>query len=181
MDIESIFSPGGELESALPFYSFRRGQYEMAELVESALETCSHAIIEAGTGTGKSFAYLVPMLLSLANNRSRRFIAATSTTTLQKQLYDKDIPILLGALSLDLPIAILYGRGNYLCIRRFNEARNEKSSAGGRTGRGICNVGLRRDPAALSAHDPEEGPCRRCRTLYRGGARNRAQPVPQRD
>ena len=78
MDIESIFSPGGELESALPFYSFRRGQYEMAELVESALETCSHAIIEAGTGTGKSFAYLVPMLLSLANNRSRRFIAATS-------------------------------------------------------------------------------------------------------
>ncbi len=130
MDIESIFSPGGELESALPFYSFRRGQYEMAELVESALETCSHAIIEAGTGTGKSFAYLVPMLLSLANNRSRRFIAATSTTTLQKQLYDKDIPILLGALSLDLPIAILYGRGNYLCIRRFNEARNEKSSAG---------------------------------------------------
>ena len=65
MDIESIFSPGGELESALPFYSFRRGQYEMAELVESALETCSHAIIEAGTGTGKSFAYLVPMLLSL--------------------------------------------------------------------------------------------------------------------
>ena len=130
MDIESIFSPGGELERSLPSYSFRDGQLEMAKLVADVLENHSHAIIEAGTGTGKSFAYLVPILLSIAENRSRRFIAATSTTTLQKQLYDKDIPLLLNALSLDIPVAILYGRGNYLCLRRFNESRNEKSAAG---------------------------------------------------
>ena len=132
MDIESIFSPGGELERTLPGYSYREGQLEMAELVDSALSDHSHAIIEAGTGTGKSFAYLVPMLLSLMRDRSRRFIAATSTTTLQKQLYDKDLPLLLKALSADIPVAILYGRGNYLCIRRFNEGRNEKSISGTR-------------------------------------------------
>ena len=130
MDISHIFSPGGELDSALPSFSYREGQLEMAELVSEALKEKEHAIIEAGTGTGKSFAYLVPLLLSLSQNRSLRFIVATSTITLQKQLYDKDIPLLEKALDLDVPVSIIYGRGNYLCLRRFNDSRNEKSLSG---------------------------------------------------
>ncbi|MBO8436974.1 MAG: DEAD/DEAH box helicase family protein [Spirochaetes bacterium] len=127
ISVEDAFSPGGALDKAIPDYSFREGQYEMAMLVERALLENRHAIIEAGTGTGKSYAYLVPVFLSSASNESRRFIITTSTITLQKQLYDKDIPAVKAALGLDTETAILYGRGNYLCIRRFNEARNEKS------------------------------------------------------
>ena len=130
MDIDSIFSPGGALEAALPSYSFREGQLEMAELVSGALSDHAHAIIEAGTGTGKSFAYLVPVILSIASDRSRRFVIATSTITLQKQLYDKDIPLVMDALGLDVETAVLFGRGNYLCLRRFMDARNEKSARG---------------------------------------------------
>ena len=130
MDIESIFSPRGELEKALKGYSFRSGQLEMAELVDSALSDHAHAIIEAGTGTGKSFAYLVPVFLSVARNRSRRFVIATSTITLQKQLFDKDIPLIQRALGMNEETAIVYGRANYLCLRRFNDSRNEKVSAG---------------------------------------------------
>ena len=130
MDIESIFSPRGELEKALKGYSFRSGQLEMAELVDSALSDHAHAIIEAGTGTGKSFAYLVPVFLSVARNRSRRFVIATSTITLQKQLFDKDIPLIQRALGMNEETAIVYGRANYLCLHRFNDSRNEKVSAG---------------------------------------------------
>ncbi len=130
MDAESIFSPGGELEKVLKTYSFREGQLEMAELIEKAIEDHAHAIVEAGTGTGKSFAYLVPAMLSVMENRSRRFVIATSTITLQKQLYDKDIPLVMKALGMSEETAIVYGRSNYLCLRRFNEARNEKSTAG---------------------------------------------------
>ncbi len=128
IDIDSVFSPGGGLDAVLPSYSFRDGQLEMAELVSSALEDHAHAIIEAGTGTGKSFAYLVPAIISLEGDRSRRFVCATSTTTLQKQLYDKDIPLVQKALGTEIEAAILYGRQNYLCLRRFSEARNEKSA-----------------------------------------------------
>ena len=130
MDAESIFSPGGRLEKVLKTYSFREGQLEMAQLVERALEDHAHAIIEAGTGTGKSFAYLVPSLISASQNKSRRFVFTTSTITLQKQLFDKDIPLVMKALGMDEEAAIVYGRGNYLCLRRFNEARNEKSLSG---------------------------------------------------
>ena len=127
ISVEDIFSPGGALDKALPDYSFREGQLEMAMLVDDALRENKHVIIEAGTGTGKSYAYLVPVLLSSFMNESRRFIIATSTITLQKQLYDKDIPAIKEALGLEVETAILYGRNNYLCMRRFSEARNEKS------------------------------------------------------
>ena len=80
--------------------------------------------------TGKSFAYLVPVILSIASDRSRRFVIATSTITLQKQLYDKDIPLVMDALGLEVETAVLFGRGNYLCLRRFMDARNEKSARG---------------------------------------------------
>ena len=69
-----------------------------------------HAVIEAGTGTGKSFAYLAPIMASLAEDKSRRFVVATSTIPLEKQLYEKDIPFLKEALSSDIEVAVLYGR-----------------------------------------------------------------------
>lgn len=127
IDVESVFSPDGELGQLLPSYSFRSGQVEMASLIAKALDERRHAEVEAGTGTGKSFAYLVPVFLSFEENSSRRFVIATSTITLQKQLYDKDIPLIKEALSSDAVVSVLYGRNNYLCLRRFSEARNEKS------------------------------------------------------
>ncbi len=126
-DISGIFSPEGELGKALPSFSFREGQLGMAELVSSVLSSHRHSAIEAGTGTGKSFAYLVPLCLAASSDRSRRFVVATSTITLQKQLFDKDIPLVISALGLDIEAAILFGRSNYLCLRRFMEERNEKS------------------------------------------------------
>ena len=128
MDIESVFSPGGELEAALPGYSFREGQLEMALLVQKAMEEGKHLVVEAGTGIGKSFAYLAPAFLRISADESSACIVATSTITLQKQLYDKDIPMLKDALGLDVDTAILFGRSNYLCIRRAEEARLEKES-----------------------------------------------------
>lgn len=128
MDIDSIFSPGGELDSALPGFSFREGQLEMARLVEKAMREDKHLVVEAGTGIGKSFAYLAPAFLQIASDESSACIVATSTITLQKQLYDKDIPLLKGALGLDVPTAILFGRSNYLCLRRYEDQRLEKES-----------------------------------------------------
>ncbi len=129
-EMEDIFSPGGALEKAIPSFSFREGQLGMAELIADSLSSHHHSAIEAGTGTGKSFAYLVPAILSLMKDRSRRFVIATSTITLQKQLYDKDIPMVQMALGSDIETAILFGRSNYLCLRRFMEARASKSLLG---------------------------------------------------
>ena len=125
-DIESVFEPGGLLDSELPSYVYRSGQVEMASLIDKAIKEKRHAEVEAGTGTGKSFAYLVPVVSMLNSDKSKRAIIATSTIALQKQLFDKDIPIIEKALSSDIEVTILFGRSNYLCIRRFSEARNEK-------------------------------------------------------
>ena len=130
MDIDSIFSPGGELDSILPSYSFRSGQLEMAQLVEKAISEGRHLVIEAGTGIGKSFAYLIPIFLQAMLDESSAYIISTSTITLEKQLYDKDIPLIRKALGSDIETAILFGRSNYLCIRRWEEARLEKKALG---------------------------------------------------
>ena len=92
MDIQSIFSPGGELDRALPSYSFRDGQLEMAELVDKAIREGKHLVVEAGTGIGKSFGYLAPIFLAAIRDASSAYIISTSTITLEKQLYEKDIP-----------------------------------------------------------------------------------------
>ena len=128
LDMSEVFAHGGLLDNALPSYSYREGQYGMAELVTKAFSEGSHAVIEAGTGTGKSFAYLAPIMASLAEDKSRRFVVATSTIPLEKQLYEKDIPFLKEALSSDIDIAVLYGRANYLCIRKYREAVAEGGS-----------------------------------------------------
>lgn len=127
MNLDDIFSPGGVLSKALDSYSFRDDQLEMAQLVEEGFKDSKHIVVEAGTGIGKSFAYLVPALSLVQENPEKKVIIATSTLTLERQLYDKDIPIMMDALGIDLPVSILFGRGNYLCMRKYHENYMERS------------------------------------------------------
>ena len=119
MTLDDIFSPNGELDNVLDGFVFRDSQLEMAKLIEKGFNEKKHIVVEAGTGTGKSFAYLVPAFLTVDRDKSKKVVIATSTTTLQKQLYDKDIPLVKKALGIDVNTAILFGRNNYLCLRRY--------------------------------------------------------------
>lgn len=109
-----FFAPGGVLSKSHPAYEFRRGQLQMAQAVEEALAEKRHLIAEAGTGTGKTLAYLLPVIRS-----GKRVIISTGTKNLQEQLYFKDIPFLERALSPEgdrkLSVCYMKGRNNYLC------------------------------------------------------------------
>ena len=122
--LHSFFSPGGFLaQSSLP-YEFRRGQLEFAQAVERALSDKQHLIAEAGTGTGKTLAYLLPALRS-----GKRVIVSTGTKNLQEQLFFKDIPFLESILG---PLGATYmkGRGNYLCRRKLHALHSEPILSG---------------------------------------------------
>ncbi len=108
--IKDFFGPGGILEQRLEDYEFRPSQIRMAEAVHRALEEQNHVIIEAGTGTGKTLAYLLPSLL-----HGRRILVSTGTKTLQDQIFYKDIPLLESVLGRPIRAAYLKGRNNYLC------------------------------------------------------------------
>jgi ATP-dependent DNA helicase DinG len=112
-DYKEVFNLGGPLARALPGYAYRPEQAAMAKAVGIALARVEPLIVEAGTGTGKTFAYLVPALLS-----GRSVIISTGTRTLQDQLFRRDIPLLAKALGLPVKIALLKGRANYLCRHR---------------------------------------------------------------
>jgi ATP-dependent DNA helicase DinG len=114
LDLEDIFGQGGPLESALPDFRVRRGQLHMAQRVAAALAGRETLVVEAGTGTGKTFAYLVPALLSGA-----RVLISTGTRTLQDQLYSRDLPLVGAALGRPARVALLKGRANYLCRARL--------------------------------------------------------------
>ena len=119
-----FFAPGGVLaRSALP-YEFRRGQLEMAQAVERALEENRHLIVEAGTGTGKTLAYLLPALRS-----GRRVIISTGTKNLQEQLFFKDIPFLESLLG-PLRVCYMKGRANYVCRHKLYALRNQPILSG---------------------------------------------------
>jgi ATP-dependent DNA helicase DinG len=113
-DLRSIFAAQGVLASSLPNYRARGAQLEMAEAVASAIQDNGILIAEAGTGTGKTFAYLVPALLSGA-----KVIISTGTKTLQDQLFHRDIPALRNALQIPVSAALLKGRSNYVCHYRL--------------------------------------------------------------
>ncbi len=110
-----FFAPDGPLAQALPNYEWRPEQAEMARAVADALENKRHLLVEAGTGTGKSLAYLVPSLLW-----GQRVVVATRTKNLQEQLFSKDLPVLEKA-GLKFKAALIKGRDNYLCILRHRE------------------------------------------------------------
>jgi len=109
-DMRDFFGPGGVLEQRLPDFEYRPSQIRMAEAVGRALEEQHHVIIEAGTGTGKTLAYLLPALLY-----GRRVLVSTGTKTLQDQIFYKDIPLLEAVINRPISAAYLKGRNNYLC------------------------------------------------------------------
>jgi ATP-dependent DNA helicase DinG len=120
LDLADIFSPGGALAARLPGFSYREAQERMAQLVVQALDSGRHVAIEAGTGIGKTFAYLLPVLLS-----GRHAIISTGTRTLQDQLFARDLPLLGAVVGRPARVALLKGRNNYLCWHRLENARHD--------------------------------------------------------
>jgi ATP-dependent DNA helicase DinG len=114
-----FFGRGGTLSKWHPNYEFRPGQVEMAEAVESAIADRRHLIVEAGTGTGKTLAYLIPSLMS-----GKRVIVSTGTKTLQEQLFFKDVPFLQQHFSRPLKVCYMKGRSNYACRQKIYDAEN---------------------------------------------------------
>ena len=121
--VEAIFSPSGLLSQAKNF-EYRPQQQEMAVAVARALENREHLAVEAGTGVGKSLAYLIPALL-FAVDRRKKAVVSTHTINLQEQLTQKDLPMLAQILPLKFSFAMLKGRANYLCSRRLHKAMQQ--------------------------------------------------------
>ncbi len=124
-DLSDIFAADGPLSNAIDGYTPRPAQQEMALAVSAALASCGRLLVEAGTGTGKTFAYLVPALLS-----GIRVAISTGTRNLQDQLYNKDMPELSRALGRPVKVAILKGRANYLCHHRLSLAEDMRGKPG---------------------------------------------------
>src|SRR4051794_9611944 len=116
--LHQFFAPAGLLSRTHPAYEFRRGQLQMAQAVERAIEERRHLIVEAGTGTGKTLAYLMPVIRS-----GKRVIISTGTKNLQEQLFHKDVPFLEQALfpegNRKLSVCNMKGRNNYLCRKKL--------------------------------------------------------------
>jgi len=138
-----FFAPGGVLSHTHPAYEFRRGQLQMAQAVEQALEEKRHLIVEAGTGTGKTLAYLLPVIRS-----GKRVIISTGTKNLQEQLFYKDVPFLEQALygreqqaprsarndkasgGVGLSVCYMKGRNNYLCRKKLYDLTDQPVLSG---------------------------------------------------
>lgn len=116
--IEWIFKEGGFLEKSFENFEPRPGQVDMAGEVVTAYNDSKHLLVEAGTGTGKSLAYLIPSVI-WARENSVPVVISTNTKNLQAQLYEKDIPFVKETLGIDFKAAILKGRSNYLCLRKL--------------------------------------------------------------
>src|SRR5512139_1455690 len=114
--MQRYFGPQGLLAQKVTSFDFRASQLEMAEGVYQCLSSETPLLVEAGTGTGKTWAYLIPAILS-----GKKVVVSTGTKTLQDQILDHDIPLLKGILSPRLRAVCLKGRKNYLCLRRFKE------------------------------------------------------------
>src|SRR6202047_1501810 len=122
-NLHDFFAPGGILSQSSLNFEHRRGQYEMARAIESAFEEKRHLIVEAGTGTGKTRAYLLPAL-RLARERQQRIIISPGTKNLQEQLFFKDVPFLESLLG-PLRVCYMKGRANYLCRNKLYALRDQ--------------------------------------------------------
>lgn len=118
--VHAAFGPGGVLSRMQAHYRAREGQICMADAVARTMERGGALVVEAGTGVGKTFAYLVPALLS-----GERVLLSTATKALQDQLFARDLPQLVSALALPVRTALLKGRGSYLCLHRMEQARQD--------------------------------------------------------
>jgi ATP-dependent DNA helicase DinG len=121
---EAIFGTEGLIARSHKQYEYRSGQIKMAEAISSAFENKRHLIVEAGTGTGKTLAYLIPAVAA-ATDGKKRIIISTGTKNLQEQLMEKDIPFLQRILPKKFTAAYMKGRGNYACLYRVGKAENQ--------------------------------------------------------
>ncbi|MDB5886860.1 MAG: helicase c2 [Polaromonas sp.] len=134
-DVELAFSADGVLARATDHFVSRNGQKEMALAVANAIEGAYPLVVEASTGVGKTYSYLVPALLS-----GERMLVSTATKALQDQLFGRDLPRLVEALELPIKLALLKGRGSYLCLHRMDLARQETHLPEGVTERSLARV-----------------------------------------
>jgi ATP-dependent DNA helicase DinG len=123
--VAQAFADDGPLARALPQFEPRDGQRRMAEAVARAIDDGGMLLAEAGTGTGKTMAYLVPAVLS-----GRRVLVSTGTKNLQEQIFTKDVPALREALGIPFSATCMKGRGNYLCLHRYDEYRSRQGVRG---------------------------------------------------
>ncbi len=187
LNSEQVLGPKGRIAARLEKYEFREQQLQMANAVEQAIAKREHLVVEAGTGTGKSFAYLVPAILSVLNNRSdhkpkqgkkqkKRVIISTHTISLQEQLISKDIPFLNAILPVEFSAVLVKGRSNYVSLRRIKGAiektvtlfpeqeqlqqLQEISAWSKKTGDGsVSDLGFRPLPAVWDEVRSEHGNC----------------------
>ena len=120
LTIEGIFGPGGALEKQLTNYEPRGSQIQMARIIDEAFAKHQHAVLEAGTGTGKTLAYLIPAIRS-----GRRVVISTATKSLQEQLFQKDIPFLQKHFAPNLKAALMKGRANFLCRHKVHQMEGQ--------------------------------------------------------
>ncbi len=119
-ELDLVFAANGPLAETIPGYRMRSQQLEMAQAIEDAIKHGKQLVAEAGTGTGKTFAYLIPALLS-----GGKVIVSTGTKTLQDQLFNRDLPAVRDALKVPVTVAMLKGRANYVCHFHLERAANE--------------------------------------------------------
>lgn len=135
---QELFAPGGALSRALDGFEARPGQVQMAQSIERGILEGMHTIVEAGTGVGKSLAYLIPAVRS-----GKKIVLSTGTIALQEQLVKKDIPLVERALGHPLRVTLLKGRGHYLCKQKYERMRAERLIASSRTMGEIWNWAAR--------------------------------------
>lgn len=127
MDLPTLFSASGPLARAFDGYRVRTEQIEMAQAIQEAIRTASTVVLEAGTGVGKTAAYLVPALLE-----GGKVIVSTGTKALQDQLFHRDLPAVRDALGVPIKVALLKGRSNYLCWHHLDRANQDATLLGSR-------------------------------------------------
>ena len=133
--VAEALSGQGSLAQAIAGFHAREGQTDMAMAVSQTLEQGGQLVVEAGTGVGKTYAYLVPVLLS-----GQRALVSTATKALQDQLFSRDIPRLVDVLGLPIRVALLKGRSNYLCLHRMEQARHNPEAAQAGAQRALAKI-----------------------------------------
>ncbi|MEM6809623.1 MAG: ATP-dependent DNA helicase [Pseudomonadota bacterium] len=129
-DLDDLLASDGAVARAIPGYQPRLSQRLMAEAVDVAMASREHLVVEAGTGTGKTFAYLLPALVA-----GRRTIISTGTRALQDQLFHRDLPMIAAAVGRPVKTALLKGRANYLCLHRLDQALTDAAALTGKEAR----------------------------------------------
>ena len=139
LDIQQVLAPGGTISQSFPGFESRPQQVQMACHIQKTFVNGCHLVAEAGTGVGKSFAYLIPAIDILARKKGK-VLVSTFTITLQEQLINKDIPFLAEFLPVPFNAVLAKGRGNYLCKRRLAFALRRQSSLFDRSGSALAAI-----------------------------------------